>query len=96
MAVTAGGVAVGSAVGHVAGSALTGMFSGSSSSPTAATPATTTTAAATATAPTTTEISGPCVAEIKDFIRCAQTQSDLTICQGFNDVLKECKLKNNV
>merc|ERR1719412_1986136 len=31
MAATAGGVAVGSAVGHVAGSALTGMFSGGSS-----------------------------------------------------------------
>ena len=28
MAATAGGVAVGSAVGHVAGSAITGMFSG--------------------------------------------------------------------
>ena len=86
MAVTAGGVAVGSAVGHVAGSAPTGMFGGSSSSPTAAT----------ATAPTTTEISGLCAAEIKDFIRCATNQSDLTICQGFNEVLKECKLKNNV
>merc|ERR1719479_707079 len=39
MAATAGGVAVGSAVGHVAGSALTGMFSGGSSSqPEAAAP----------------------------------------------------------
>merc|ERR1719219_2808529 len=32
MATMAGGVAVGSAVGHVAGSAMTGMLSGGSSS----------------------------------------------------------------
>merc|ERR1719325_544801 len=85
---TAGGVAVGSAVGHVAGHALTGMFSGGSSDqaaqaappPAAAAPAA--------------EVSGPCAAEIRDFIRCSQTQSDLTLCSGFGEALKECKLKN--
>ena len=33
MAATAGGVAIGSAVGHVAGSAITGMMGGGSSAP---------------------------------------------------------------
>jgi hypothetical protein len=90
MAVTAGGVAVGSAVGSVVGHAVTGMMGGSSS--TSSAPATTTAAPTTA-APTTTEITGPCAAEIKDFIRCAQNQSDLSLCQGFNEALKECKMK---
>jgi len=40
------------------------------------------------------EVSGPCAAEIRDFIRCSQTQSDLTLCSGFGEALKECKLKN--
>ena len=39
MAATAGGVAVGSAVGHVAGNALSGMFSGGSSEAAAPPPA---------------------------------------------------------
>jgi hypothetical protein len=92
MAVTAGGVAVGSAVGSVVGHAVTGMMGGSSS--TSSAPATTTTAAAPTTpTSTSTEITGPCAAEIKDFIRCAQNQSDLSLCQGFNEALKECKMK---
>ena len=92
MAVTAGGVAVGSAVGSVVGHAVTGMMGGSSS--TSSAPATTTTAAAPTTpASTSTEITGPCAAEIKDFIRCAQNHSDLSLCQGFNEALKECKMK---
>merc|ERR550517_2009703 len=71
MAATAGGVAVGSAVGHVAGSALTGMFSGGSSSSEAA--------------PVQQQEQGPCAWEIKNFIQCAQGQSDLSLCEGFNE-----------
>lgn len=96
MAATAGGVAVGSAVGHVAGHAITGMFSGGSSSSTSSAPAATPAQAPSPAAPTTSEISGLCAAEIKDFIRCAQSQSDLTLCQGFNEALRECKVKHNV
>ena len=96
MAATAGGVAVGSAVGHVAGQAITGMFSGGSSSSSTTAPATTTAPAPASTGPVATDISGPCDAEIKDFIRCAQSQSDLTLCQGFNEALRECKVKYNV
>ena len=34
---------------------------------------------------------GACAWEIKSFIQCAQTQSDLTLCDGFNEALKQCK-----
>jgi len=97
MAATAGGVAVGSAVGHVAGSALTGMFSGGSSSeaaPAAAAPAA---AAAPPPAPLygqqaqPQEPTGPCAWEIKQFLQCAQGQTDITLCEGFNEALRQCK-----
>ena len=93
MAATAGGVAVGSAVGHVAGSALTGMFSGGSSSeaaPAAAAPAA---AAAPPPAPLygqqaqPQEPTGPCAWEIKQFLQCAQGQTDITLCK---DLMKHC------
>ena len=37
------------------------------------------------------EQGGSCAWEIKSFIQCAQTQSDLTLCDGFNEALKQCK-----
>ena len=103
MAATAGGVAVGSAVGHVAGSALTGMFSGGSSSEAAPPPAA---APAPAYAPPPQPIygqqtqpnepTGPCAWEIKQFIQCAQGQSDITLCEGFNEALRQCKQSNAI
>ena len=94
MAVTAGGVAVGSAVGHVAGSALTGMFSGGSSAPAAAAPPPAVAAAPAPAAAPAQEISGPCAEQIKQFISCSQNQYDLTLCEGFSEALKECKTRN--
>ncbi|XP_019877027.1 coiled-coil-helix-coiled-coil-helix domain-containing protein 10, mitochondrial isoform X1 [Aethina tumida] len=97
MAATAGGVAVGSAIGHTVGAAVTGMFSGGSSEP--------------APAPVQqqapqqqyaqagagqNEPAGPCAWEIKQFLQCASTQSDLTLCQGFNEAIQQCKIKYNV
>ncbi|XP_065164488.1 coiled-coil-helix-coiled-coil-helix domain-containing protein 10, mitochondrial-like isoform X1 [Atheta coriaria] len=88
MAATAGGVAVGSAVGHAVGSMMTG--SGGS---------------AQAAAPPVqeqysnyrnTEPSGPCAYEIKKFLDCAASQSDLNLCQGFNEAITECKMRNNI
>lgn len=35
----------------------------------------------------------PCQMEFRQFIECTQTQNDISMCQGFNEVLKECKLK---
>ncbi len=73
MAATAGGVAVGSAVGHVVGAGITSLFSGgSSSSPAAAAPVA---AAPVAAAPAPTAVApppqqqqpvGPCSFEIRD------------------------------
>jgi len=95
MAATAGGVAVGSAVGHTVGHALTGMFGGGGSSE----------VQQTGSAPvpqqqgyynTQTEPTGPCAWEIKQFLQCAQGQSDLTLCEGFNEALRQCKVAHNL
>jgi hypothetical protein len=36
-------------------------------------------------------VAGPCAWEIKNFIQCAQTQSDISLCEGFNEALRQCK-----
>ena len=92
MAATAGGVAIGSAVGHTIGHAMTGMFSGGSNEPVAAAPAAAPMAAQGAAAQPT----GACAWEIKQFLECAQTQSDLTLCDGFNEALRQCKVANRM
>ncbi|OWR49397.1 coiled-coil-helix-coiled-coil-helix domain-containing protein 10, mitochondrial [Danaus plexippus] len=94
MAATAGGVAVGSAVGHVAGSALTGMFSGGSSEPAQQQQAQP--AQATYSQYQNQQPQGPCAWEIKQFIECAQQQHDLSLCEGFNEALRQCKLNNHI
>lgn len=84
MAATAGGVAIGSAVGH----AITGMFSGGGSKDAvAAAPPMTAESAPAAPAPA----GGACAWEVKQFLECAQNQSDLTLCDGFNEALRQCK-----
>ncbi|XP_029908551.1 coiled-coil-helix-coiled-coil-helix domain-containing protein 10, mitochondrial [Myripristis murdjan] len=94
MASTAAGVAVGSAVGHVMGSALTGAFSGgsssSSSSPEPAKPA-----YQEPPRPGPAQ-QGPCHFEVRQFLDCATTQSDLSLCEGFNEALKQCKYSHGV
>lgn len=42
-----------------------------------------------------TEASGPCAWEIKQFLECASTQGDLTLCQGFNEAIQQCKIRNS-
>ncbi|XP_068915716.1 coiled-coil-helix-coiled-coil-helix domain-containing protein 2 isoform X1 [Tenebrio molitor] len=91
MAATAGGVAVGSAVGHTVGHALTGMFGGGSSEPAPAQEAVPAQQGSYGAEPT-----GPCAWEIKQFLQCAQTQPDLTLCQGFNEAIQQCKIRNNI
>uniref|UniRef100_A0A2K5PPD7 CHCH domain-containing protein n=1 Tax=Cebus imitator TaxID=2715852 RepID=A0A2K5PPD7_CEBIM len=34
---------------------------------------------------------GPCAYEIRQFLDCSTTQSDLSLCEGFSEVLKQCK-----
>lgn len=78
--------------GHVAGHALTGMFSGGGSDAQpqqAGAPAQQYQPAPGAQEPT-----GPCAWEIKQFLQCAQGQSDLTLCDGFNEALRQCKQAN--
>uniref|UniRef100_A0A2K5XSD3 Coiled-coil-helix-coiled-coil-helix domain containing 2 n=1 Tax=Mandrillus leucophaeus TaxID=9568 RepID=A0A2K5XSD3_MANLE len=78
MATTAAGVAVGSAVGHTLGHAITGGFSGGSNAE-----------------PASPDITyQPCFYEIKQFLECAQNQGDIKLCEGFNEVLKQCRLAN--
>ncbi|KAK9301268.1 hypothetical protein QLX08_006341 [Tetragonisca angustula] len=94
MAATAGGVAIGSAVGHTIGHAVTGLFSGGSSEAAAAP------AAAPAMAQSAPSMSAPaggaCAWEVKQFLECAQNQSDLTLCEGFNEAIRQCKASNNL
>lgn len=40
------------------------------------------------------ELQGPCAWEIKQFLQCAEDQSDLTLCQGFKEALKQCKAQH--
>ncbi|XP_023664050.1 coiled-coil-helix-coiled-coil-helix domain-containing protein 10, mitochondrial isoform X1 [Paramormyrops kingsleyae] len=93
MATTAAGVAVGSAVGHVVGSALTGAFSGSSSPPEPAKPSSTVQQEPPQPGH---PMSGPCHFEVRQFLDCATTQSDLTLCEGFSEALKQCKYSHGV
>ena len=96
MAATAGGVAVGSAVGHAVGHGLTSLFSGSDkevAAPAAAPPAAATQQYGNVSP---NEPQGPCSWEIKQFLQCAQGQSDLTLCEGFNEALRQCKVQHHL
>ncbi|XP_063225817.1 coiled-coil-helix-coiled-coil-helix domain-containing protein 10, mitochondrial [Bacillus rossius redtenbacheri] len=95
MAATAGGVAVGSAVGHVVGHGMTGMFSGGGSQEAAEAPQSYA-APAQSNYGARPEPTGPCAYEIQQFLHCADTQSDLSLCQGFNEALRQCKTSNNL
>lgn len=35
-----------------------------------------------------------CSYELKQFIECAQNQNDLKLCEGFSEVLKQCRFAN--
>jgi len=87
MAATAGGVAIGSTVGHVIGHALVGGGSRSDNSDPA---------------PVAEQNAAPqqyqqqqqdnaCAYEMRQFLQCAQNQSDLSLCEGFNEALRQCK-----
>merc|ERR1719378_1466469 len=79
MASTAAGVAVGSTVGHTLGHALTGAFSGGSSASQEQQPVA-------QQQQLERNPQNPCEMEMKQFL-CANQQSDITLCQGFNEAL---------
>ncbi|KAL2095785.1 hypothetical protein ACEWY4_007933 [Coilia grayii] len=111
MATTAAGVAVGSAVGHTIGHAMTGGFSGGGHSE-AARPDVTYQEPYQGQPMYQQQQpmyqqqqpmyqqeppqQGACAYELKQFIECAQTQSDLKLCEGFSEVLKQCKFSNGL
>lgn len=35
----------------------------------------------------------PCQYELDQFINCSKNQSDLSLCYGFNEALKECRVR---
>ncbi|CAH8453418.1 unnamed protein product [Schistosoma turkestanicum] len=77
VATTAGGVAIGSVVGH----AITGALSGGASS-NPAQPA--------STSPLSDQHQSPCQYQLDELIRCTQSQSDISACSAFSEALKEC------
>ncbi|CAG0896404.1 unnamed protein product [Darwinula stevensoni] len=91
MATTAGGVAIGSVVGH----ALTGALSGGRSDAPAQQAPVSDLPSPTYGGSTGTG-TGPCAYELRQFLECAQTQHDLSLCEGFNEALRQCKIGNNM
>lgn len=94
MATTAAGVAVGSAVGHTIGHAMTGGGGGGSEVEAAPAPIE---------QPAYQQPGGyqdpqqqACSMEMKQFMECAQTQHDITLCQGFNEALRQCRINYGV
>ncbi|VDN50430.1 unnamed protein product [Dracunculus medinensis] len=79
MAATAGGVAIGSAVGHAVGNMLTG--SGGCSNEAVTPPS----------APASAPATQPCEFEWKQFIECTQNQADLSLCEAYNNLFKQCR-----
>lgn len=82
--------------GHTVGHALTGMFSGGSDKEVEQ--------AAPAQAPQGAyqqpaqqqDGNSPCAWEVKQFLQCAENQTDITLCQGFNEAVRQCKSRYNV
>ncbi|XP_046686878.1 LOW QUALITY PROTEIN: coiled-coil-helix-coiled-coil-helix domain-containing protein 10, mitochondrial-like, partial [Homalodisca vitripennis] len=37
-----------------------------------------------------------CAFEVQQFLQCAQGQSDLSLCEGFNEALRQCKINNKL
>lgn len=87
IASTAAGVAIGHTVGH----ALTGAFSGGSDAPA---PVENSAAPQQYQAPGQQQQSAnACEREFQRFIECTQEQSDISLCEGFNQVFKDCKVR---
>jgi len=88
---------VGSAVGHTIGHAMTG---GGGHAVAEAAPAAVGAAAPAYSAPEQQQPMqggpGPCAWEIQQFLQCSQQQADITLCQGFNEAIRECKLRHGL
>lgn len=88
VASTAAGVAIGHTIGH----AITGsMMGGGSNEPAAVEQQAAQPAAMQQHQP----LAGqdPCKFELDQFLQCAKDSGDLSYCNGFNEVLRECKMR---
>ena len=74
--------------GHVVGHAITGGMGGGSQ-PAAPAPAAPAPAPQQPYDPNT----NPCAQQLQQFLDCTQQQSDISLCYGFNEALKQCKLQ---
>lgn len=97
MATTAGGVAIGSVVGH----AITGMMSGGDKHEAQPAQAAQPQAAAPQPLygnqqPQQSQMDGPCGWQMKQFMECAQNQQDISLCQGYQANWKDCKAQYNI
>ncbi|EDW39215.1 GL13971 [Drosophila persimilis] len=99
MATTAAGVAAGSAVGHAVGAGITGLFGGGRGS---SVPASQQGEQAAPPVPVQAQRSGefvedgPCAYELRQFLKCTEENSDLSVCQGFNEAMKDCRRRYNI
>lgn len=89
MATTAAGVAVGSAVGHTIGAAMTGSGGGSQPQEMGQAPV----QYEPVQQQQQQQTYNPCQRELQQFLDCAQGQSDIALCAGFNEALRQCKLQ---
>lgn len=101
MAATAGGVAMGSAVGHMAGAAMMGGLGNGGNNQEAVSQAPVYDQMQNSVgdqygAGPQSQPGGPCAWEISQFLKCAQGQGayDISLCEGFNEALRECKRAN--
>lgn len=92
MATTAGGVAIGSVVGH----AITGMISGGGDKEVQQQQAAPVQQYAPQPIQQGNNAQNPCGYQLEQFLSCAQNQSDLTLCDGFNEALRQCKVQYNM
>jgi len=87
MAATAGGVAVGSAVGHVVGHTVMGGMGGGGGGAAAETQQ----AESVQQQQPQQQQGEACAFEVRQFLQCAQNQSDLSLCEGFNEAIRQCR-----
>ncbi|XP_022085741.1 coiled-coil-helix-coiled-coil-helix domain-containing protein 2-like [Acanthaster planci] len=99
MAATAGGVAIGSAVGHAVGAAITGGQGQQPQQPDVTyqeQPQMQQQPYMQQQQQPDSLQGGACGYELRQFLNCAQSQHDITLCEGFNEALKQCKMAHGI
>lgn len=82
--------------GHTIGHAMTGMFSGGDKDKEVQQQQAAPVQQQYAPPPQQNQNQSPCGYQLEQFLSCAQNQHDLTLCDGFNEALRQCKVQYNV